>query len=100
MPQFSIHSSFPGPVVLVLAVAALVLVAWAYRCLVRLRSWREWVPLIVLRGTAIGIVLLALWRPVLSFQRRLAEHPILVFLVDDSASMRIADDANGRTRLE
>ena len=42
----------------------------------------------------------AIFRPMFSYQKELAKRPSLVFLLDRSASMSIADDATGVTRFD
>ena len=54
----------------------------------------------MLRVVAILLVVLLLFRPVLSYQTSLVEKPALIFLLDTSASMSIADDASGVTRFD
>ena len=49
---------------------------------------------------AILIVVLLLFRPVVSYQNEHIEKPTLIFLLDTSASMSIADDASGVTRFD
>ncbi len=58
----------------------------------------QWQLLFALRAFAILLVVLLLFRPVFSYQRDLQQRPALVFLVDRSGSMSIADDATGVTR--
>ena len=44
--------------------------------------------------------MILLFRPVCSYQNVSVERPALVFLLDTSASMSIADDASGQTRFD
>jgi len=60
----------------------------------------RWRILFLLRSIAIGIVVLLLFRPVLSYYRELEEKPILVLLLDRSQSMSIADIPGGGTRFD
>ena len=48
---------------------------------------------------AILLVVMLLFRPVFSYQNELVEKPALIFLLDTSSSMSIADDASGVTRF-
>ncbi len=78
---------------LAVAAAAIALSAvFYYRAFGALRRG-QWQTLLVLRILAILIVVLLLFRPVFSFHRDLEEQPAVIFLLDSSASMRIADDA-------
>ena len=52
-----------------------------------------------LRSAAILLIVTLLFRPVLSYQKSPAEKPAIVFLLDTSASMSIADDATGTPRF-
>ena len=55
--------------------------------------------LLALRSAAILLIVALLFRPVLSYQKSLIERPAIVFLLDTSASMSIADDATGLPRF-
>ena len=79
---------------------SLVLVALFYSRAFRFLSGIEWTQLYLLRVVAIVIVLLLLFRPVLTYQRDETERKTIVFVVDASGSMSIADDSGGSTRLE
>ena len=85
-----------------LAVAAVAVVlaglfyARAFGVLQRRQRW----TLFSLRVAAILLVVLLLFRPVFSYTKALKERPSLVFVVDQSASMSIADDAAGKTRFQ
>ena len=79
---------------------SLVLVALFYSRAFRFLGGFEWTQLYLLRVVAIGIVLLLLFRPVLTYQRDEMERKTIVFVVDASGSMSIADDSGGSTRLE
>lgn len=60
---------------------------------------KRWRILVILRLTAIVIVILLLFRPVIRFYREDPRKPLLVFLLDCSASMKIADDVHGIPRF-
>ena len=70
--------------------------ARAFGVLERRQRW----TLFSLRVAAILLVVLLLFRPVFSYTKALKERPSLVFVVDQSASMSIADDAAGKTRFQ
>jgi len=84
-----------------LAVAAVAIVltgVFYYRAFRMLRP-RQWQTLLALRIAAIVIVVLLLFRPVLSYYEEVQEKPAIIFLLDQSASMGIADDSSGVTRF-
>ncbi len=60
----------------------------------------QWQILLLLRALSILIVVLLLFRPVFSYHKQLTERAAVIFLLDRSASMGIADDASGKTRFE
>jgi uncharacterized membrane protein len=82
----------------VAAVAILLTTGFYYRAFGALRA-RQWQTLLALRVTAILLVVALLFRPVFSYQHELSEKPAVIFLLDASASMSIADDATGVTRF-
>jgi uncharacterized membrane protein len=59
----------------------------------------QWQSLFLLRCLAILIVVILIFRPVYSHQKELANKPGLIFLLDRSASMNIADDSSGVSRF-
>lgn len=59
----------------------------------------QWQSLLLLRAIAIVIVVVLLFRPVLSYHKDLEQKPALVFALDCSKSMSIADDPSGATRF-
>jgi uncharacterized membrane protein len=82
----------------VAAVAVLLAGAFYYRAFGTLPA-RQWRTLLMLRVAAILLVVMLLFHPVLSYQDVFTEKPTLIFLLDTSASMSIADDATGVTRF-
>jgi len=84
---------------LVLLVAAALVTVFYYLKFGQLRPG-QWRTLLVLRMTAVVLVVLLLFRPVVHFYRDKTRRPSLVFLLDCSASMNIADDTGGITRFE
>lgn len=83
--------------VTVLAIALVTVFYWrAFRML----KPRQWQILLALRILAILTIVLLLFRPVLSRSKELSERRSVVFLVDTSASMGIADDSSGKSRIE
>ena len=84
--------------VLVLLVAAGLVGVFYYRKFGELKRGR-WQLLLILRLLAIAIVVLLLFRPVVHFYREEQQKPTVVFLLDTSASMKIADDVSGIPRF-
>jgi hypothetical protein len=82
----------------VLAGAILLSALFYYRAFGMLKR-REWQTLLALRIVAIVVLVLLLFRPVFSYYRDLEERPAVIFLLDTSSSMSIADDATGVTRF-
>ena len=100
MSHLSFHPGFHGGLLLAIAAAAAVLVWIFYRSAFRSLNLSAWLGLYGLRLAAILVVLVLLFRPIISFQRKLDDRPSLVFLLDNSASMSIADNVNGGTRFD
>lgn len=84
--------------VLVLLVAAGLVGIFYYRKFGELKRGR-WQLLLILRLLALTIVVLLLFRPVVHFYREEQQKPTVVFLLDTSASMKIADDVSGIPRF-
>lgn len=88
-----------GTMLVVLAVS--VALAWAfYRRAFRRLSAGRWRTLFGLRTAAIVLVVLLLFRPVLSLEKEESRRRSVIVLVDVSASMATADDAAGMTRFD
>ncbi len=100
MPKITFYPGYNGLVLLVLALVAVGLVVVFYRQAYGALRSRQWTTLLVLRLTAIGIVLVLLFRPVLSFEKESQQHKRIIFLLDNSASMSVADNAAGGTRWQ
>jgi uncharacterized membrane protein len=84
---------------LAVAVAAILLVATFYwRTFGMLKAW-QWLILLALRVAAIALVVLLLFRPVVTYYRDVEKRPAVIFLLDSSSSMSISDDATGVTRF-
>lgn len=85
-----------------LVVAALAIML---ACIFYWRAFRglrplQWQALLALRIVAIVLIVLLLFRPVLSLSKDIRQRPSLVFLLDRSASMSIADGATGVSRFD
>ncbi|NMC20221.1 MAG: hypothetical protein GYA33_07340, partial [Thermogutta sp.] len=89
----------PLTMLLVLLVAAALVTVFYYLRFGQLRPG-QWRTLLALRLTAVILVVLLLFQPVVHFYRDRTQRPSLVFLLDCSASMNIADDTGGMTRFE
>ncbi|MGE5754975.1 MAG: glutamine amidotransferase [Planctomycetaceae bacterium] len=88
----------PWPVVVLVALVVMVLTAWAYQR--RLRGttgrWR-WFAL-GLRLAAVLVCVLGSLRPSVVLQEKKKQPAALVFLIDDSTSMKITDEVRGQSR--
>ena len=87
-----------GTMLLVLA-AAIALAGMFYLRAFGQLTRGQWRSLFVLRCLAILLVVMLIFRPVYSYQKELVSKPGLIFLLDRSASMSIADDPSGVTRF-
>jgi uncharacterized membrane protein len=88
-----------GSLLVVLAAMAIGVALFYRRAFQSGRDWRLW-KLVALRTGALTLVLLLLYRPVLSIVRTQARRAELVVLVDTSGSMSVQDDPQGRSRLQ
>jgi uncharacterized membrane protein len=90
----------PWPLIVLIAALVIVLTVWAYRK--RLQGttghWR-WVAL-GLRLAAVLMCLLAVLKPSLLLLTKVKQTAAVIFLLDASSSMEIADEADGHTRWE
>ncbi|MEW6358224.1 MAG: glutamine amidotransferase [Planctomycetota bacterium] len=85
-----------------IAVAALVILSmlFFYRRIAATVPRQCLVQLLALRTAAMAALLLCLFQPVLSYQRKLVTKPTLICLVDTSRSMSVRDFPNLPDRLE
>lgn len=75
--------------------------AWAfYRGAFRRLSAGRWRTLFGLRALAIVVVVLLIFRPVLSMEKEETRRRSVIMLVDASASMATADQATGMSRFD
>ncbi len=99
MFNISLEHGYGLSTMLAVAAAAILLSgAFYYRAFGMLKP-RQWQTLLALRAAAIVLIVLLLFRPVLSYHKDLKQRPAVVFLLDTSSSMSIADDATGVTRF-
>jgi uncharacterized membrane protein len=82
------------------AAVAILLTGAFYRRAFHALTPGQWRTLFLLRSAAILLIVMLLFRPVCSYQNVLIEKPTVIFLLDTSASMSIADDATGRSRFD
>lgn len=83
---------------LVLAVSLTLAALFYWRAFGMLRMM-QWQFLLFLRAVAITIVVILLFRPVMSYHKDLEQKPALIFALDRSKSMSIADDPSGANRF-
>lgn len=98
------HLVFTTPfevwIVLLLAVAAVVASLYTYRWLRPVLPPSRWFLLLVLRLCAIAIAALLLMRPVVSVTDTTTHKPVVLFLLDSSASMSVSDLPGGESRWQ
>ena len=98
--SLSFSPIFPWSVVALAAVGVMALTVWGYQR--RLKGmaggWR-WVAL-ALRVAAVILCLVAAVRPSVVIREKARQTAAIVFLLDDSSSMKIADEINSRTRWD
>ncbi len=85
---------------LAVATVAVGLAGMFYRRILGQVMPSRWRLLLALRVVAILLVVLLLFRPVLSLERDELQRRDLVLLIDSSASMSTADDVTGSTRFD
>ncbi len=100
MPTLSFYPGLSSWMLVVLLLVVTSAVALCYRQAFAALRRRQWMLLFLLRMSAIGIVVALLFRPILSFHKELSRRKALVFLLDRSASMRVADSTEAGTRWD
>lgn len=98
--QLTLAQGYSISTMLAVAVVAILLTGVFYFRAFGTLPTRRWRLLLALRVTAILLVVLLLFRPVLSYQNVSTEKPTLILLLDRSASMSIADDTTGVSRFD
>ena len=100
MFKLTLQQGYSIPTMLwVTAVAVLLVGIFYFRTFRTLRRW-QWHTLLALRIVAIVIIVLLMFRPVLSYYKELDQRKSVIFLLDTSSSMSISDGSSGRTRLD
>src|SRR4051812_15281972 len=96
----SISLSPIGPwfLVVLAALTVLILTVWAYDQRLRGTSGRWRFVALTLRLLAVMLCLLAALRPSVLLQEKKKQPASLVFVLDDSTSMKINDAGQGKTR--
>jgi len=95
--QFAID--WPWGAVVALTVGAILFVILFYVRAVRRVGSRPGWPLAALRLAGVLLLLLLIFRPVVSFERECKEKPRTLFVIDTSGSMSIRDFSNQPSRL-
>src|SRR3954447_1858087 len=96
--NISVSPIGPWYLVVLAALVVTILTVWAYQQRLRGTSGRwRWVAL-GLRLAAVLLCLLAGLRPSVVLQEKKTQAASLVFLIDDSTSMKINDEVRGQTR--
>src|SRR4051794_133787 len=85
---------------LAVAAAAVFLAGLFYRRIFAQVMPGRWKLLLALRTAAILLVVVLLFRPILSLEREELQRRAVVLALDTSASMSTADDATGATRFD
>lgn len=96
MPAISLSFTASALIILLLITAAIALAAFLYRHTVPPIPRGKKVVLIVLRATALSLLFLFLFEPLLRLTSTSTEKPILAVLVDNSKSMTIRDNTGDR----
>jgi uncharacterized membrane protein len=100
MLKITLAQGYSLATMLAVTVAASLLAGMFYwRTFGALCRW-QWQTLLTLRLVAIVLIVLLLFRPVMSLTREVRDRPGLIFLLDRSASMSITDGGTGQSRLD
>lgn len=99
MITVSLEQGFSFSTMLIVAAVAIALTGIFYYRTFGILKTKQWLLLFSLRVAAITLILLLLFRPILSYQKELDKRPSLIFLLDRSASMSISDDASNISRF-
>src|SRR4051794_35128159 len=97
--EFRLASSSPVSIAVALAAAAALVTVLTYRSAPGDATLLDRVVLISLRLCLVAVVLFCLFRPVLILRAAVPQQNFLGILLDDSRSMRVADE-NGKPRSE
>ena len=100
MFELTLEQGYSITALVVVTLAALALAAVFYYKAFGMLKATQWPKLLLLRAVAILVIILLLFKPVLSYHEELMEKPAIIFLLDTSASMSITDDASGIARFD
>lgn len=99
MPTINLDFSVTTVVVLFLVLVACVVAAYYYRTtLPPVPRWKR-LLLVALRASALSLVLMLIFEPLLSLVRSFMRPPVLAVLIDDSRSMLIKDGMGAREEI-
>lgn len=99
--RFTFASDLPGFIMLFLLLAVPLVTWYLYGRTTRALSHRDRTILTALRASALILLLLMLFRPVIQEWETNPQETYLAILIDDSQSMQIQDDANAtQTRTQ
>jgi len=99
LASFALSLSASIALLLLLMVIAFAGSWWVYRQTVPEISRSRRNILLVLRGTALSLILFLLFEPVLNLQRSETLQPRVAVLIDDSRSMTVEDDGVARSDM-
>lgn len=99
--SFNFNAVLPAWFVALVGLALVALLIHGSRLLRRKNVPARWVGVLAaLRGVVIGVLVLALLQPVVSYSRQTEDGPDLLVLIDTSKSMAAPASAEGRSRLD
>jgi len=98
--QLSLEPGYSVWTMFAVLAASIALAGAFYRRAFRRLPAGRWRVLFGLRTAAIALVVLLIFRPVLSMEKEEVRRRSVIMLVDVSASMATADDATGMSRFE
>jgi uncharacterized membrane protein len=98
--HLTLEQSYSLLTMLAVTAAALIVTGYFYRRIYRHLLPSRWRILLALRCAAVLLVVLLLFRPVMSFEHDVPQRRHVIFLVDTSASMSIKDDGSGASRFD
>ncbi len=97
--HLTLAQGFSVATMLAVAAVAMLLAGVFYRRVFKSLLPNQRRTLFLLRAAAILLIVTLLFRPVLSYQNTITDRRAVVFLLDVSASMSIADDVSGAARF-
>src|SRR5512142_1373889 len=99
MPAIELDLATAAVVAVLLIIAAYAVAFFVYRRTTPpVSNFRRWL-LTLLRGTALAIILILLFEPLVRLTTNTRQQPVLAVLVDESQSMHITDRTGDRARV-